>query len=478
MIFVNCILYFCGMHKNNRQLESIELNIESVAGEGKGLARKDNFVFFIDKGIPGDKVMARIQKKKKDYALAKIETVLEPSPDRVTPFCSHFGICGGCSWQHVAYPKQLEYKTFMVREAFRRIGKMELTEISPILGSEATSGYRNKIEYTFSNRGWLTDEQIKSGQIFERRALGFHIPERFEHILHINKCYLQEDQSNTIRLAVYDFAIRNNMEFYNLKFHEGLLRNLIIRNTTLQEWMVTVCFAKEDDKNILLMNFLKENFSFITSLNYLINNKKNDTIYDREVIHFSGKDHIIEKLGNIQYKIGVKSFFQTNSSQAKRMYDIVKEFGNFQPDETVYDIYCGTGSIALYIADACKKVVGIEQTPEAIDDAKYNAALNHIDHAEFIAGTAESILDENFIALHCRPDKIVVDPPRAGLHEKVVQIILQAEPKAIVYVSCNPATQARDVAMLSEKYKITRCQPMDLFPHTYHIENIVLLERI
>lgn len=465
------------MRKKNRPIQGVELRIESIAGEGRGLARMEQFVCFVDKGLPGDRVLATIQKKKKDYALAKIDQVLEPSPDRTEPFCPHFGTCGGCTWQHAGYDKQLGYKTHMVLEAFRRIGKTELSDMLPIIGSAQTRHYRNKVEYTFSNRAWLTDEQIKSGQAFERRALGFHIPERFEHILHLQTCFLQEDTGNRIRDAVYRFAIEYDIPFYNLKFHEGVLRNLILRNTTLGEWMVTVCFARDSEHNLALMAFLKNTFPEITSLNYLFNDKKNDTIYDRTVINYSGRDHIIEQLGDIRYKIGVKSFFQTNSAQAKTMYDLVKAFGDFQPDEVVYDVYCGTGSIALYVADTCKKVVGIEQIPEAIDDANANALLNNISNAEFVAGTAENILDENFIAMHGRPDKIIVDPPRAGLHEKVVETLLLAEPKTIVYVSCNPATQARDVLMLSEKYRIAKCQPLDLFPHTYHIENIVLLER-
>lgn len=456
-------------------LENVE--ITAIAAEGKGLGRVENFVVFIDKAIPGDIVNAKIIKKKKDYALAEIDAVIKPSEKRTASFCEHFGTCGGCKWQHVGYQFQLEFKQEIVEEAFRRIGKTAIPNMLPILGCEETVFYRNKLEFTFSNRVWLTREQIDSGEVFDRNALGFHTAGNFASVLHINKCFLQDEKVNTIRNAVYDFAVKHHLTFYNLKFHEGLLRNLIFRNTTLNEWMLTVCFGEQQQENsLLLMNFLKENFPFITSLNYIINTKKNDTIYDQEVITFEGKNHIIEQLGNVKYKISTKSFFQTNSKQAKRLYDIVKEFGNFTKDDLVYDLYCGTGSIALYIANDCKKVVGIEQIPDAIVDAKFNAELNNISNCVFHAGTCEDILKPEFIAEHSTPDIVVVDPPRAGLHEKVIDVLLQAAPKKIVYVSCNPATQARDVLLFSEKYNLTKCQPVDMFPHTFHIENVILLE--
>ncbi|MDB5227091.1 MAG: tRNA/tmRNA/rRNA uracil-C5-methylase [Bacteroidota bacterium] len=456
-------------------LENLE--ISAIAAEGKGLARADNFVVFIDKAIPGDIVNAKIIQKKKDYAIAEIEKLITPSTKRTEPFCEHFGMCGGCKWQHVEYPYQLELKTQLVIDAFRRIGKTELNNLLPILGCEETTFYRNKLEFTFSNRVWLTREQIASGAEFNRNALGFHASGSFASVLHINRCYLQDELVNAIRNSVYQFVTQNNFTFYNLKFHEGLLRNLIFRNTTLNEWMVTVCFAESDMQKIeLLMNFLKERFSFLTSLNYIINTKKNDTIYDQEVINFYGRDHIIEQLGNVRYKISTKSFFQTNSKQAKRLYDVVKEFGGFSKEQIVYDLYCGTGSIALYIANDCRKVVGIEQVPESIVDAIANAQLNEITNSSFVTGTCEDILKEEFIAEHSKPDIVIVDPPRGGLHEKVIHVLLEAQPQKIVYVSCNPATQARDMLLFSEKYKITRCQPVDMFPHTFHIENVVLLE--
>ena len=453
------------------------ITIEQIAAEGKGLARVDNYILFVDKAIPNDVVNAKILQKKKDYAMAEIETLVTPSPERIASFCKHFGNCGGCKWQHVNYPYQLVLKQQLVVDAFKRIGKLNLENVTPILGCEETIYYRNKLEFTFSNRVWLTKEQINSGETFERNALGFHAAGHFASVLQIDECFLQDDFVNTVRNAIYQFAINNAYTFYNIKHHEGLMRNLIFRSSTLGEWMITVCFAYDDSEKIeLLMNFIKTEFPTITSLNYIINTKKNDTIFDQEVITFHGKDHIIEQLDNIQYKISVKSFFQTNSKQAKRLYDIVKDFGAFTKEDVVYDLYCGTGSIALYIANDCKKVIGIEQIADAITDANYNATLNKIANTTFHVGTCEDILKEEFIAQYTKPDIVVVDPPRAGLHENVIKVLVEAAPKKIIYVSCNPATQARDVLLFSEKYTLTKCQPVDMFPHTFHIENVVLLE--
>ncbi len=463
--------------KNYPILENIE--VTDIVAEGKGLARVDNFVVFIDKAIPGDIIHANIKQKKKDYAHAEIVSFVKQSDKRTASFCEHFGSCGGCKWQHVDYQYQLRFKQQIVVDAFKRIGKINLDDCLPILGCEETTYYRNKLEFTFSDRVWLTREQIDSGAAFEKNCLGFHASGSFSSVLQINQCYLQDTKVNEIRNAVYAFCIQHQYTFYNLKYHNGLMRNLIFRNTTLNEWMVTVCFAENDsDKIILLMDFIKNKFPFITSLNYIINTKKNDTIYDQDVITYNGKNHIIEQLDTIQYKISPKSFFQTNSKQAKRLYDIVKDFGNFKNHEIVYDLYCGTGSIALYVAHACKKVVGIEQIADAIVDAQYNAELNQLTNTVFHAGTCEDILKDDFIEQHEKPDTVIVDPPRAGLHEKVIQVLLKSAPKKIVYVSCNPATQARDVLLFSEKYKVTRCQPVDMFPHTFHIENVILLELI
>ena len=455
-----------------------ELAIEQVAAEGKGIARRDNFVVFVERAIPGDIVNVKITKKKKDYAQAEIVSFVKKSENRIVAFCSHFGLCGGCKWQDVLYAEQLREKEQLVYDALRRIGKIDVENISPIIGCAQTEHYRNKVEFTFSDRAWLTDEQIKSGLEFDRRALGFHVPQSFSGVLAVSACYLMDDKQNEIRNAVFEFAKQEEMAFYNLKTHEGLLRNLIFRNTSTGEWMLTVCFAAPVQNKIdQLMSFICNKFPEITSLNYIINQKLNDTIYDQEVINYAGQDFITEQLDEIRYKISVKSFFQTNSLQAKVLYDIVKNFGQFSKDEIVYDLYCGTGSIALYVANSCKQVIGIEQIAQAVLDADENAKLNHINNASFYTGTCEAIFSEDFLQKHPKADTIIVDPPRAGLHEKVVDTLLKSEAKKIVYVSCNPSTQARDILLLSEKYALTKCQPVDMFPHTFHIENVVLLEK-
>ncbi|MEZ4878823.1 MAG: 23S rRNA (uracil(1939)-C(5))-methyltransferase RlmD [Chitinophagales bacterium] len=340
-----------------------DIVIEQIAPEGKAIARVDGKVIFIDKALPGDVVDVRLTKQKKDFALGEIVALQQASTDRIDAFCEHFGTCGGCTWQHASYDNQLKYKTQIVADAFKRVGKIDIEMILPIVGADKTEYYRNKTEYSFSNRAWLTDEQIKSGLEFNRNALGFHIPKRFEHILHINKCYLQDDFANTVRNAIYQFAIDNDMSFYNVKFHEGNLRNVMIRNTSIGEWMLLLSFGENNDKNFELLDYIKTNFKNITSLNYAINTKKNDAVYDLDIQHYSGNTYIVEQLGNVRYKIGVKSFFQTNTAQAKKLYDTIIDFGNFSADEIVYDLYTGTGSIALYIAHLCKQVVGIEQIP-------------------------------------------------------------------------------------------------------------------
>lgn len=462
-------------HKEYPIIENVK--VTQIAAEGKGIVRMVDYVLFVDKAIPNDIVDAKIIQKKKDYALAEIIKVVQPSPERIKPFCKHFGTCGGCKWQHVNYNYQLVLKQQIVVDTFKRIGKIQLENILPIIGCDSSIYYRNKLEFTFSNRAWLTKEQLQSDEIFERNAVGFHVAGNFASVLQIDECYLQDEKVDTIRNAVYRYALQHSYSFYNIKLHEGLLRNLIFRNTTLDEWMLTVCFAEADMEKInALMEFIKTTFPFITSLNYIINIKKNDTIYDQDVITYFGKDHIIEQLEDIKYKISVKSFFQTNSKQAKQLYDVVQLLGKFSTEDTVYDLYCGTGSIALYIAALCKKVIGIEQIADAIKDAEHNATINGITNTIFHTGTCEDILKETFIAMHGKPDIVIVDPPRAGLHEKVIQVLLEAAPKKIIYVSCNPATQARDILLFSEKYKVTTCQPVDMFPHTFHIENVVVLE--
>lgn len=456
---------------------NIQLKIDKIAAEGRGIAKENGLIYFVEKAIPGDVINAKIKKKKKDYALAQIDSFVEYSEDRVEPKCQHFGVCGGCYWQSVAYKKQLEFKQQIVSEVLSKIGKFTIENTMPIEGATTLFHYRNKMEYTFSDRAWLTNEQIKTENTFERRALGFHVAGSFASVLHINNCFLQDATADDIRNFIYNFCIENKYDFYNLKSNTGFVRNLIIRNTSLNEWMVTLCFAANQEEKIrALMNKVINNFSFITSLNYIINTKNNDTIFDQSVINFSGKPYIVEQLKGIKYKISTKSFFQTNSHQAEKLYDVVVDFAQPKNTDIVYDLYCGTGSIALYIANKCKAVIGIEQIEDAIIDAKENAILNNIENVNFYVGTVEKILDESFLSNYPKADILIVDPPRAGLHEKVVEALLLALPKKIIYVSCNPATQARDVQILSTAYNITQSKAVDMFPHTYHIENVLLLE--
>jgi 23S rRNA (uracil1939-C5)-methyltransferase len=454
------------------------LTISTVTHEGKGMGREEGKVIFVDYALPGDKVRVRISKSKKDYAIGTINKLIEPSLDRVEPSCGHFGLCGGCKWQHADYNKQLEYKEKIVKESFERIGKISFLENLKIKGNKEIFYYRNKLEYTFSAKRWLTTEEIESGEEIERRALGFHIPGQFGKVINIDNCFLQDNRSNLIRNELREFALIENLSFYNIQEHEGLLRNIIIRNTTLDEWMVIVSFGGRNmDEIKLVMEFLKNKYRFITSLYYVINLKMNDTIFDLPLVLYNGKPSITEQLGHCLFEISPKSFFQTNSIQAKELYDVALNFANIKPNDLVYDLYTGTGSIACYIAHLCKKVVGIEYIPEAINDAKKNAALNKIENATFYSGEVEKILDNAFIDQNGRPDIIITDPPRSGMHKDVIEKILEISPQKIVYISCNPATQARDVQLLSEKYVPVKSQPLDLFPHTYHIENVALLIR-
>lgn len=454
------------------------LTINTVTHEGKGLGREGGKVVFVDYALPGDEVKVRITKSKKDYAMGTIHELLKPSLDRIEPSCEHFGLCGGCKWQHAYYIKQLEYKEKIVKESFERIGKISFLENLPIKGNGEIFYYRNKLEYTFSAKRWLTTEEIESGENIERRALGFHIPGQFGKVININKCFLQDERSNLIRNDIKEFALKENLSFYNIQEHQGLLRNIIIRNTSINEWMVIVSFGESNLVEIrLVMDFLKSKYPFITSLYYVINLKMNDTIFDLPLVLYNGKSSITEKLGHCIFDISPKSFFQTNSKQAKELYDVALNFADIKPNNLVYDLYTGTGSIACYIAHLCKKVVGIEYIPEAISDANKNAALNKIENASFYSGEVEKILDDTFIEQNGRPDIIITDPPRSGMHKDVVEKILEIAPQKIVYISCNPATQARDVQLLSEKYVPAKSQPLDLFPHTFHIENVALLIR-
>lgn len=452
--------------------------INRVVAEGKGLGRDESGkVIFVDQALPGDVVDAFVYKSKKDVGIARIEHLVKASPLRIEPFCAHFSICGGCCWQHATYENQLQFKHQIVKEAFERIAKVPYPEIPKVLGSEKTKDYRNKLEFTFSNNRWLSNEQINSGEEFDKNhALGFHVPRFFDKIVDIEKCYLQDDLSNQIRNQLREFAINHHLSFFDIRNQNGFLRNLIIRNSTLGEWMVIVCFFKNKQSEIdLVMNFLKESFPLITSLNYVVNEKGNDSIHDQDVIVFSGKDHISEQLDHCTFKIGPKSFFQTNTCQAEVLYRQTEDFAELNGNEVVYDLFTGTGSIANYLARKAKKVVGVEIIPEAIEDAKENARLNQNENCVFFSGKVEDLFSNDLLNQNGKPDVVILDPPRAGIHKNVVSQLLTLETKRIVYVSCNPATQARDVSMLSEKYDVTKIQPVDLFPHTYHIENIAQL---
>ena len=446
------------------------------------MAKVNELVIFVPYVVPGDVVDLQVKRKKNHYAEAVAVKFHEKSPLRTEPFCSHFGVCGGCKWQCLSYEEQLKYKQKQVFDNLTRIGKVELPEFRPILGSEKTRFYRNKLEFTFSNKRWLTEEEVKQDVKYDQmNAVGFHIPGAFDKVLAIDKCWLQDDISNQIRNAVRDYAYAHNFPFFDLRTQEGLLRNIMIRTSSTGELMVVLqCKVTDDEgrrKMEEILQFMADNFPQITSLMYVINNKCNDTIGDLDVEVFKGNDHIFEEMEGLRFKVGPKSFYQTNSEQAYNLYKVAREFAGLTGNELVYDLYTGTGTIANFVARQARKVVGIEYVPEAIEDAKVNSALNGIDNTLFYAGDMKDILTNDFIAEHGRPDVIITDPPRAGMHNDVIDVILAAEPKRIVYVSCNPATQARDLQLLDGKYKVTAVQPVDMFPHTHHVENVVQLER-
>lgn len=446
------------------------------------MAKVNELVIFVPYVVPGDVVDLQVKRKKNHYAEAVAVKFHEKSPLRTEPFCSHFGVCGGCKWQCLSYEEQLKYKQKQVFDNLTRIGKVELPEFRPILGSEKTRFYRNKLEFTFSNKRWLTEEEVKQDVKYDQmNAVGFHIPGAFDKVLAIDKCWLQDDISNQIRNAVRDYAYAHNFPFFDLRTQEGLLRNIMVRTSSTGELMVVLqCKVTDDEgrrKMEEILQFMADSFPQITSLMYVINNKCNDTIGDLDVEVFKGNDHIFEEMEGLRFKVGPKSFYQTNSEQAYNLYKVAREFAGLTGNELVYDLYTGTGTIANFVARKARKVVGIEYVPEAIEDAKVNSALNGIDNTLFYAGDMKDILTNDFIAEHGRPDVIITDPPRAGMHNDVIDVILAAEPKRIVYVSCNPATQARDLQLLDGKYKVTAVQPVDMFPHTHHVENVVQLER-
>lgn len=468
------------MGRKRKELPVVEnVEITGVAAEGKSIARVDDMVVFIPYGAPGDVVNIKLDKKKRSYAEAHIVDMVKPSPDRVTPACEHFGVCGGCKWQHIPYESQLRYKRDQVVDALTRIAKVEIPEVNPTLGSKETFCYRNKLEYTFSCKCWITFEDLRSGrEIADRNALGFHIPGAFDKVLDIKKCWLQDDLSNRIRLFVRQYALAKGYEFYDIKAQQGLMRTLMVRIASTGEVMLIVVFARPEQEKIDdLMGAIAAEFPEITSLLYVVNQKVNDTIADQEVITYRGRDYINEEMEGLQFRIGPKSFYQTNSLQAYELYKVARRMACLKPDDLVYDLYTGTGTIANFVARQVKKVVGIEYVPEAIADAKLNSEVNGIDNTIFFAGDMKDVLTDGFIEEHGRPDVMIIDPPRAGMHEDVVNVILNARPERIVYVSCNPATQARDLALMDEFYRVEEVQPVDMFPHTHHVENVARMTR-
>lgn len=452
------------------------LSIERIASEGKCVGHHDGKVVFVANVAPGDVVDVRITRGKSSFMEGEAVHFHEYSKDRVEPFCSHFGTCGGCKWQHIDYTLQKEYKRQQVVDQFQRIAKVPIPEVMPILGSAKTQYYRNKLDFTFSNSRWLTREEINSGAEFERNALGFHIPKMFDKIIDIDHCYLQGGISNEVRNSLRDFARANQLSFYDIRNQKGLLRNLIIRTTSTGQTMVIVQFGENDPQGIrLVMEFLDGKFPDITSLLYVVNTKGNETFHDLELVTFAGLPYIEEEMEGLRFRIGPKSFYQTNSEQAYELYKVARDFAELQGDEVVYDLYTGTGTIANFVAKNAKQVIGVEYVEAAIEDARLNSQINGIENTLFYAGDMKDILTDEFVARHAQPDVVITDPPRAGMDEKVVQMLLRLEAPKIVYVSCNPATQARDLALLGESYQVEKIQPVDMFPQTFHVENVVLL---
>lgn len=464
-----------GRSRKNKPLYEKVL-ITDIAAEGKALARVNDTVVFTQGVVPGDIVDIQVLKKRKKYQEGIVLNIHEYSAMRSEPFCDHFGVCGGCKWQILPYKEQLKFKQQQVADQFRRIGHLEYPEIMEILPSAKTEFYRNKLEFTFSNKRWVTKEEIQTNaEITDPDALGFHVPRMFDKVVDVQHCSLQSDPSNQIRNAVRDFAKEHSYTYFDIREHHGFLRNLIIRTATTGELMVIVCFYHEDvEKREALLNHLNEKFD-ITALFYIINGKANDSITDQEAVPYSGNDCIYEEMEGLKFKIGPKSFYQTNSEQAYELYKVTRDFAELTGNEVVYDLYTGTGTIANFVAKNAKQVVGIEYVPEAIEDAFENSRSNKIDNTLFYAGDMKDVLNRNFIDKHGKPDTLILDPPRAGVHPSVIDSILYCDPEKIVYVSCNPATQARDLSLLAEKYAITKVQPVDMFPHTHHVENVVQL---
>ncbi len=478
------------MRKKKKNIVLENLLVEDYAAEGKSLAKVDGKVIFIEAAVPGDVVDVRLQKNKKDWAEGVPVRFQSYSADRVEPFCSHFGVCGGCQWQMLPYEKQLQYKHRQVEETLKRIGKVSLPPFQPILGAVETRYYRNKIEYTFGNKRFLLKEELADETINGTQDVaGFHVKGLFDKVVDIKTCYLQAEPTNEIRLAVKEFAKEHDWPFYDIRNHVGFLRTMQVRLCTTGELMVNIVVGENDQQKIqLLMEYIRQQFPAITTLLYTVNTKWNDSLYDLEPVVFHGNGYAIEKLSTgssgsarprgeeFQFKIGPKSFFQTNTKQAEQLYKVTREFAELTGKEVVYDLYCGTGSIGIFVSEKAKKIIGVELIAAAIEDAKENAKLNNLSTTEFFAGDVIDICNDEFFAAHGKPDVIITDPPRAGMHEKLVQKILEMAAPTVVYVSCNPATQARDLNLLNEKYEVTKVQPVDMFPHTHHIENVVQLK--
>lgn len=463
--------------KKNIFVENAE--IVDISSEGKSVAKVDGMVIFVDGGVPGDVADVMITRKKNNYAEGHVVTLKKSSSNRLQPKCEHFGYCGGCKWQHMNYETQLVFKQKTVSDALTRIGHLDISTLKPIFPNKENYFYRNKLEFSFSDKKWLTNEEVKSGAVIDNRnALGFHIPKMFDKILDIKNCYLQEEPSNSIRNEIRDFANKNELTFFGVRDKTGLLRTLMIRTSSNGELMVLIQFFENQPENIeRLLNHLKTKFPQITSLQYVINQKGNDTLQDLDIITFYGRDHIFEEMEGLKFKISAKSFYQTNSPQAYELYKITRDLCGLSGNEVVYDLYTGTGTIANFVAKQAKKVIGVEYIEDAVVDARNNSEFNGIKNTLFYAGDMKDVLNTEFVAKHGKPDVIITDPPRAGMHEDVISVILNAAPKRIVYVSCNPATQARDLAMMVGHYDIKLIQPVDMFPQTAHVENVVLLER-
>lgn len=476
---INCQLS-TKMAKNKKPHPILpEVTITDIAAEGKAIAKVNDIVVFVPFVVPGDVVDLQVTRKKSHFMEARPIHFHSYAEKRIDAVCEHYGICGGCKWQILPYSEQIRYKQKQVVDNLTRIGKIELPEITPILGSARTEFYRNKLEFTFSNKRWRTNEEIAEGKVFDTmNAVGFHIPGQFDKVLDINKCWLQTEDSNEIRNEVRRYALEKGLTFFDLRNQEGLLRTLMIRTTSTGELMVIMIFYYEDKEvQDALLQHIADKFPQITSLLYVINSKANDTITDQEILVFKGNECIYEEMEGLKFKIGPKSFYQTNSDQAYELYKITRNFAGLTGNELVYDLYTGTGTIANFVAHKARQVIGIEYVPEAIEDAFVNSALNKIENTLFYAGDMKDILNTAFIEKHGKPDVIITDPPRAGMHEDVINAILFAAPQRVVYVSCNPATQARDLSLLDVAYKVTAVQPVDMFPHTHHVENVVLLEK-